>query len=121
MFNLVLDDSHSLTHSQVPVDIFGKEGVSLDLLSSIRTKPSCWITLEKPSHDALCFPRYVVREYKWVHEDPLVHRVHVFIIERWETSLEIDEHVSRRFQRQRVLTIISYKRTPSVHQSTVLV
>lgn len=99
-FNLVHDDG-LLTHSQAPVDIFSKEGMLLDLLSSICTEPSSWITLEKRSHDTLCFPRYVGWEYEWVHEDPLVHRVHIFVIKWWETSLAMDWHVLRHSRRKK--------------------
>lgn len=71
--NLILNDDYLLPHSQVPIDIFSKEGMSLDFLSSICPEPSSWIALKKLSHDTLCFPRYVGWEYEWVHEDPLVH------------------------------------------------
>ena len=67
----------------------------LDLFSSICAEPSSWITLEKAGHDTLCFPSYVGREYEWVHKDPLVHCIHIFVIEWWKTSLAIDWHASR--------------------------
>lgn len=90
-FNLALTDLG--THSQVPVDILGKEGMSLDLLSSICTEAASRITLEKPGHDTLCFPRYVRWKHEWVHEDPLIHGVHIFVIEWWETGLAMCWHV----------------------------
>lgn len=87
MLHLVRLDDLSLLYSQVPIDIFSKKWMSLDFLSTVCTEASRWIALEKPGHDTLGFCRYIGWEDKRVHEDPLVHCVHVFIIEWWETSL----------------------------------
>lgn len=81
----------------VPVDIFSKERVPFNFLSSVCTKASGWVSLEESRHNASCLRRHIGWEVKGVAKNPLVHRVHVFIIERGQSSLQFTiQDVSNR-------------------------
>jgi hypothetical protein len=71
-----------LGHQPVPVDISGEERMPLDLVSAVVTQPLLRTPLQKTSHYAPRFGRDVGREVERVGEDPLVHNVHVLVVER---------------------------------------
>ena len=114
-----------------------KKRVALDLLAAVRAEALRGVALEERGDHALRLGRHVGREEERVLQDPLVHHVHVLVVERGEAGLGVGGG-QRRGQGERVRvgvgrgregrgreregrTIISYRSTPSVHQSTVFV
>ena len=71
-----------LCHKPVPIDILGEERVPLDFVSSVITQPPLGVPLQQSGHHAPCFRGDVRREVEGVGEDPLVHDVHVLVVER---------------------------------------
>ena len=60
----------------------GEERVPLDLVSAVIAQPPLRIPLQQSGHHAPRFRGDVGREVERVGEDPLVHDVHVLIVER---------------------------------------
>ena len=105
-------------HAPCPVDVPREERMPLDLVCAARSQAARRISLEEARHDTLRLVRDVVREYEGVRQDPLVHDVHVLVVERWEARLwdqtqtrRDDQHCPvgdrARRARGRSLTIIS--------------
>jgi hypothetical protein len=74
-------------HALIPVNILGKERMSLDLLSPIHAQASCRVPLQQACHHASGLGRHVWGEVERVGENTLIHCVHVLVVERWESSL----------------------------------
>jgi len=70
-----------LRHQPVPIDVSGEERVPLNLVSAVVTQPLLRVPLQQSSHHAPRFGRDVGREVERVGEDPLVHNVHVLVVE----------------------------------------
>ena len=82
-----------LCHQLVPVDISGEERMPLDLVSAVVTQPPLRIPLQQSSHHAPRFGRDIGRAVERVGEDPLVHNVHVLVVERRQAGHHlIDQH-----------------------------
>lgn len=82
-----------LCHQPIPVDIPGEERMSLDLIPAVITQPPRRIPLQQSGHHAPRFRGDVRREVERVGEDPLVHDVHVLIIERRQAGHHlVDQH-----------------------------
>ena len=63
--------------------------MSFDIFSAAGAETSLRITLEETSHKGLGIWRDVGREYERIVEDTLVHLVDIFVVEWWETGLEL--------------------------------
>ena len=82
-----------LRHQLVPIDISGKERVPPDLVSAVVAQPPLRIPLQQSGHHAPCFGGDVGREVEGVAEDPLVHNVHVLVVERRQAGHHlVDKH-----------------------------
>ena len=62
-----------LLEQLVEIDVFRKEGISLDLFRAVDTKPLCWVARKQASEDAARLRAYVVAEDERVLQDLLVH------------------------------------------------
>ena len=71
-----------LCHQSSPIDIPGKERMSLDLISSMITQPPLRVPLQQSGHHAPRFGGDVRGEVERIREDPLVHDVDILVIER---------------------------------------
>jgi hypothetical protein len=67
-----------------------EERVLLDLVRALRAEPPRGVALEEPGHHALRVPADVRREVEKVGQDPLVHHIHILVVERREPSLPAD-------------------------------
>lgn len=74
----------------IPVNVFSKKGMSFDLFPSVTPQTPRGIALQKARHYTSCLWRHVWREVEWICENPLIHCIDVFVIKRWETSLQAD-------------------------------
>ena len=72
---------------QIPINVLRKERVPLNFLSSVSAQALGGIPMQEARHDALSFRADIRRELEWVTQDPLVHRVHVLVIEWRKASL----------------------------------
>ena len=100
-----------------------KEWVPLDVLGPVRTEPLVRVSLQQRGHDRLRVVRHVWREDEGVRQDALVHDVHVLVVEGRQAGLKLSSLALGKVGAMSAgePTIISYRSTPSVHQSTVLV
>ena len=82
-----------LRHQLVPIDISGEERVPPDLVTAVVSQPPLRIPLQQSSHHAPRFGRDVRREVEGVAEDPLVHDIHVLVVERRQAGHHlVDKH-----------------------------
>ena len=75
-----------LRQQPVPIDISSEERMSLDLVSAMIAQPPLRIPLQQSGHDAPRFRGDVGREVERIGEDPLVHDVHILIVERRQSG-----------------------------------
>jgi len=64
-----------------------EERHSLDLVRAIGPEPLGGITLEQCGDEASRIMRHVLWEPNDIMKDPLVHLVHILIVEWWKASL----------------------------------
>jgi len=71
-----------LCHQLIPIGVFSEERMLLNFVASMITQPRLGVPPQQSGHHAPRFGRDVRREVERVGKDPLIHDVHVLVIER---------------------------------------
>ena len=66
----------------IPIDILGEERMPLNFVASMITQPPLGVPPQQSGHHAPRFGGDVRWEVEGVGKDPLIHDVHVLVIER---------------------------------------
>lgn len=70
-----------------PINVPRKERVPLNLVGTVRSQTPVRFALQQAGHHPTRFRAHVRRKHERVAQDPLVHHVHIFVVEWWETGL----------------------------------
>ena len=71
-----------LCHQPIPIDVLSEERMSLYFVASMITQPPLGVPPQQSGHHAPRFGGDVRREVERVRKNPLIHDVHVLVIER---------------------------------------
>jgi hypothetical protein len=91
----------------IPINVFREEGMSLDFLASVGSQTSSRIPLKQACHHTSSFRRHIRREIQRIGKNPLVHGVHIFVVEWGQAGLKDSYQTIAPLGEAQSLTIIS--------------